>query len=204
MKDKESVFAILDSKDKLICHYEGLDDFSISVSANIPTEPQEGGTLMSYDKVRNPQEVSVSLIFGGNIQKQIKELRVLEQRINSTELFCVITPAALYKNMALVGLSMNRSNRSGGNLLVVDCTFQEVLSANLKRGKFKATNKKKTSGDKVDTGQQPNSFLADLTGASKGPALSSRKENEMKRKAKESNNGRREINVNQSVDYSDS
>lgn len=204
MKDKESVFAILDSKDKLICHYEGLDDFSISVSANIPTEPQEGGTLMSYDKVRNPQEVSVSLIFGGNIQKQIKELRVLEQRINSTELFCVITPAALYKNMALVGLSMNRSNRSGGNLLVVDCTFQEVLSANLKRGKFKATNKKKTSSDKVDTGQQPNSFLADLTGASKGPALSSRKENEMKRKAKESNNGRRKINVNQSVDYSDS
>lgn len=57
------VWAIVDENARPFCGYTALDGFEDNSTANVPTEPQENGALYAYDKVPQPSECSVSLLF---------------------------------------------------------------------------------------------------------------------------------------------
>ena len=63
------VWAIVDENARPFCGYTALDGFEDNSTANVPTEPQENGALYAYDKVPQPSECSVSLLFSVTIRR---------------------------------------------------------------------------------------------------------------------------------------
>lgn len=63
-------WAILDAKGNPICDYDSIDDLGEDTSAVVPVEPQENGALYAYDKVVQPQQITVTLLFSGDYAAQ--------------------------------------------------------------------------------------------------------------------------------------
>ena len=59
-------WAILDVKGNPICDYDSIDDLGEDTSAVVPVEPQENGALYAYDKVVQPQQITVTLLLSGD------------------------------------------------------------------------------------------------------------------------------------------
>lgn len=164
-------WAIIDEGGRPICDYSGLDSFEDSSDATVPMEPQENGQVYAYDKVPNPNEVSVSLLFSGDYVLQQAALNRLEQCRVGTELFTIVTPARVCSRMALVSYSTMRSATNGANMLEVTCRFQEIRNASVGQQTAVWQPKNATSAGTVNTGQkQPEgSFAADALGLNGRP-----------------------------------
>lgn len=155
-------WAILDKNGNPLCDYDSVDDFSEDVSASVPVEPQENGKLYAYDKVVQPQQIAVTLLFSGDYAAQEEAIAKIDAALNSVETYTVVTPTTVRSNMTLVGVSSTRSSSGGANLLSVDLTFQEVRSATV-GGKTAAWSpKKETGSNKVDCGKKQTTFLGGL------------------------------------------
>lgn len=159
----KDVWAILKSDGRQICDYTGLDDFQDNSAATVPTEPQENGQIYAYDKVTNPIEVGVSVLFHGDFTLQQEALSAIEAARSGTELFTIVTPARVYSRMALISYSITRSSTNGANSLSVDCRFQEIRNATIRSQTGVWSPKNPTSSDVVNTGQK--SLLGDLIGS---------------------------------------
>ena len=156
-----NTWAVLDSSDRPFCAYDSIDGFDDQASASVPTEPQENGRLYSYDKVLQPSEISVTLLFNGDYANQQAAMSLLTRHLASTALFTVVTPVRVMTNMTVVGLSRRQESTNGVNLLTVDVSFQEVRVATVQTGTVQWMPRNPTSNDEVDVGKK-SSFLRDL------------------------------------------
>ncbi len=155
-------WAILDKSGNPLCNYDSVDDFSEDANATVPVEPQENGKLYAYDKVAQPQQITVTLLFSGDYAAQEEAVAKIDAALNSVETFTVVTPTTVRSSMTLVGVSSTRSSSSGANLLSVDLTFQEVRSATV-GGKTAAWSPAKDTGaTKVNGGKKQTTFLGGL------------------------------------------
>ena len=158
-------WAILDKSGNPLCDYDSVDDFSEDAAASVPFEPQENGKLYAYDKVSQPQQITVTLLFSGNYAAQEEAIAKIDAALNSVETYTVVTPTTVRSNMTLIGVSSMRSSSSGANLLSVDLTFQEVRSATV-GGKTAAWSpKKETGANKVDCGKKQTSVAGGVVKA---------------------------------------
>lgn len=158
-------WAILDAKGNPICDYDSIDDLGEDVSAVVPVEPQENGALYAYDKVAQPQQITVTLLFSGDYAAQEAAIAKIDAALQGLEAFTVVTPTTVRSNMTLIGVSSMRSSSSGANLLSVDLTFQEVRSATV-GGKAAAWSpKKETGANKVDCGKKQTSVVGGVVEA---------------------------------------
>ena len=123
------VWAVIDDSGNPFCGYTALDGFEDNSVATVPTEPQENGALYAYDKVPNPSECSVSLLFSGDFLAQQAAVTKLEAYRQGTQLFRILTPAKVYSRMALVSYGYSRSAVNGANALEIHCDFREIVSA---------------------------------------------------------------------------
>ena len=87
------VWAVIDDSGNPFCGYTALDGFEDNSAATVPTEPQENGALYAYDKVPNPSECSVSLLFSGDFLAQQEAVTKLEAYRLGTQLFRILTPS---------------------------------------------------------------------------------------------------------------
>lgn len=158
----ESAWAVVDESGTKFVDYDGIDNLSDSASATIPTEPQENGQLYAYDKVPQPTDLTLTLLFGGDYSKQQRALAQIEEYRQSTALFTVVTPSRVVARMAVVGYSMTRSAQSGGNLLALDVTLQEVRSAGVGNKTAKWSPKNSSAADVSQEGKKQGSVLGDL------------------------------------------
>ena len=155
-------WAILDTKGNPICDYDSIDDLGEDVSAVVPVEPQENGALYAYDKVAQPQQITVTLLFSGDYAAQEAAIAKIDAALQGLEAFTVVTPTTVRSNMTLIGASSTRSSSGGANLLSVDLTFQEVRSANVGGGSVAWSPKKATGASKVDGGKRQTTLLGGL------------------------------------------
>lgn len=159
------VWAVIDDSGNPFCGYTALDSFEDYSAATVPTEPQENGALYAYDKVPNPSECSVSLLFSGDFLAQQAAVTKLEAYRQGTQLFRILTPAKVYSRMALVSYGYSRSAVNGANALEIHCDFREIVSAQV-GGKTviwspkSANDAGKTQTGKVQ-GKASGSILAD-------------------------------------------
>ena len=124
-------------------------------------EPQENGALYAYDKVAQPQQITVTLLFSGDYAAQEAAIAKIDAALRGLEAFTVVTPTTVRSNMTLIGASSTRSSTGGANLLLVDLTFQEVRSANV-GGSVAWSPKKATGASKVDGGKRQTRFIRGL------------------------------------------
>ena len=69
-QSNNATWAVVTASGQKICDYDSIDDFADDSSASVPTEPQENGALYAYDKVPQPNQISVSLLFSGDYSKR--------------------------------------------------------------------------------------------------------------------------------------
>jgi hypothetical protein len=108
-------------------------------SGTHPVEAPPGGTgsFAAYNKVNNPFDVSVrfavtggdsltAAVFGSRKDTRRSAIEALEDAVNSTDLFTVVTPDQVFESCSLERFDYRRESAGGVSMLVVDCAFMEI------------------------------------------------------------------------------
>ena len=164
----DEVWAIVDDSARPFCGYTALDNFEDKSEATVPTEPQENGALYAYDKVPQPSECSVSLLFSGDYQAQQEAISRLESYRKGTQLFRILTPSKVYSRMAVVSYGFTRAATNGANALEIHVDFREIRSAEVGGATVTWSPKSANAADKTQTGQAQGGLLADSLDTARG------------------------------------
>ena len=150
------------------------DDGSIKPHINtskVSNAPIERGSFASYNKVGDPFTVTVQMSKGsGGVFARGAFLGLLDTLANSTDLFLVITPEAVYPNMAITGYDYAREASDGARLLKVNIHLAEVRQVEVKYTKTKPDGAQaQQDGGKVQPKPMQNneSVLSVVRGAAK-------------------------------------
>ena len=133
-KEKVWGFAKPGSPDMAL-EVDSISEIEISQSADVPSHFVESGQLLAYNKIRQPQVVSLEVLIGnggsswklGSSLPRYEALDWFERKINSTETFDIIMPERKYYNCTLTKYAIRRDSRTGPSLLVIRCEFTEIL-----------------------------------------------------------------------------
>ena len=140
-------------------------------TSKVSNAPVERGSFASYNKVGDPFTVTVQMTKGsGGVFMRGAFLALLDALANSTDLFLVITPEAVYPNMAITGYDYTREASDGARLLKVNIHLAEVRQVTVKYTKTKSEGAQaQQDGGKVQPKPMQNneSILSKLYGAAK-------------------------------------
>ena len=140
-------------------------------TSKVSNAPIERGSFASYNKVGDPFTVTVQMTKGsGGVFMRGAFLALLDALANSTDLFLVITPEAVYPNMAITGYDYAREASDGARLLKVNIHLAEVRQVTVKYTKTKSEGAQaQQDGGKVQPKPMQNneSILSKLYGAAK-------------------------------------
>ena len=138
-------------------------------TSKVSNAPIERGSFASYNKVGDPFTVTVQMTKGsGGVFMRGAFLGLLNTLANSTDLFLVITPEAVYLNMAITGYDYAREASDGARLLKVNIHLAEVRQVEVKYTKTKPDGAQAQSdGGKVQPKpvQNNESILSKLYGS---------------------------------------
>lgn len=95
--------------------------------SKISNAPLEQGSFAAYNKVIEPYSVDVMMTKGsGGVAERSAFLALIDAFANSTDLYMVITPEAIYPNCNIIGYDYAREAGDGARLLKVNLHLQEV------------------------------------------------------------------------------
>jgi len=94
--------------------------------STISNYPQEQGAFGSYNKVQMPYRTTVTLVCGRNVAAREAFLAAIEAAKQSTNLYTVVSPEAVYQNANVVTYDYRRTTRNGAALLIVNLHIEEV------------------------------------------------------------------------------
>lgn len=94
--------------------------------ARIADYPVEGGGFQNYNKTLTPGEIRVTVTKGGTVDDRTAFMGVLNNLLESTDLFNVIAPDFAGINYNLTRYDFRRSAEAGAGLLTVELSCQEV------------------------------------------------------------------------------
>lgn len=138
-------------------------------TSKVSNAPIERGSFASYNKVGDPFTMTVQMTKGsGGVFMRGAFLGLLDTLANSTDLFLVITPEAVYPNMAITGYDYAREASDGARLLKVNIHLAEVRQVEVKYTKTKPDGAQAQSdGGKVQPKpvQNNESILSKLYGS---------------------------------------
>lgn len=97
--------------------------------SRISTYPQELGGFGSFNKVQAPYNATVQLVCGRSLADRELFLAEIEAAKQSTDLYTVVSPEAIYANANIVSYDVHRETRSGAALLKVNVHLEEVRIA---------------------------------------------------------------------------
>lgn len=93
---------------------------------NVSKYPMELGAFQSYNKVKEPFDIHVRMVVGGNTAHHKEFLDVLDALVAGIDLVDIITPDAQYTNANAISYDLHRTAQSGIGLLTVDVHFIEI------------------------------------------------------------------------------
>ncbi|OOF47584.1 hypothetical protein BKK52_08640 [Rodentibacter trehalosifermentans] len=95
--------------------------------SKISDAPTEKGSFASYNKVAEPYAVDVVMTkASGGVMERGAFLALLDTFANSTDLFMVITPEAIYPNCNITSYDYARSAGDGARMIKANIHLQEV------------------------------------------------------------------------------
>ena len=91
----------------------------VQSSSKISNAPVERGSFASYNKVIEPDSISVLMTKGsGGVTERGAFLALLDAFSNSADLFMVITPEAIYPNCNIIGYDYSREAGNGARMII--------------------------------------------------------------------------------------
>lgn len=101
-------------------------EVDVSADSRVSDYPVQTGSFVSYNKVANPNFITLRVTKDGSETSRVELLQWLEENKKDTTLFDILTPESRYSSMTLVGYRLSRSARSGAAMIVADTLWQEV------------------------------------------------------------------------------
>ena len=117
----------IDDKPAIAC--DGATTFDIHEESSISNAPQEGGKLLSYNKVKQPYSTHITLLKGGDDIERDKFIADLIRFKNDLKLLSIVTPDQVYTNCNIISVSIARNPDRGYLLVAADIGLQEVMIA---------------------------------------------------------------------------
>lgn len=125
--------------------------------SKVSDAPVERGSFTSYNKVIVPYTVDVLMTkASGGVLERGAFLGLLDTFANSTDLFMVITPEAIYPNCNIVGYDYSREAGDGARMIKANIHLQEIREVEVQY----TTTKTDTASPTKDAGS------VSMTGAS--------------------------------------
>ena len=108
---------------------DGATTVDVHFESSIANAPQEGGKLLSYNKVKQPYSAHITLIMGGDIIARDKFISDLLKYRDNLQLLSIVTPDHVYNNCNIVSVAFARNPDRGYQLISADVGLQEVMIA---------------------------------------------------------------------------
>lgn len=121
----ENVWGIYLDGDRVI-EADSLAAFDLRQDNPISDYQVEDGGFQSYDKVQLPTEIRVRVACGGDIAARQTFLQSIDAVMNTTDLYDVVTPEAVYPSYNFTHRDFRRSGDQGNGLIVVDLWLTQV------------------------------------------------------------------------------
>lgn len=120
-------WGIYDKDDKEVITPDSFVMFEYRGERRICDYPVEMGSFSSYNKVSVPYDIRMVVACNGQGETSREVfLQTLELMMESTELYSIATPDAVYPGANLIRIDYRRTSRNGVSLLLADLLFQEV------------------------------------------------------------------------------
>lgn len=100
--------------------------FGYAPEYRIADYPIEGGGFESYNKVAMPFQARVVMAKGGTLAERQSFHQAIEAIRGDRELYNVITPEAIYADVNVTRVELDRSQQRGAGMLVVELYLQEI------------------------------------------------------------------------------
>lgn len=102
------------------------NSFELTKETRISDFVVEKGSFATYNKVLLPAEPIVTLALQGLVSDRIVFLKALNDAIESTNLYSVVTPEVVYHNYSLERMNLVRRAERGATLLMVEISLKEI------------------------------------------------------------------------------
>ena len=144
-------YALTDSKGKKVIQPDGPGEFEMKGDSSVSTYPVEEGGFQSYNKVVTPEDLSLSLLCGGQGPMSRESFLAACTKLKSDPVVIqLVTPDRVFPYVTCTGMSYKKSARSGATLLTVNMTFKEVrvvATASFPKAKTDSGQAQKDGGD---------------------------------------------------------
>lgn len=153
---KFDAWGLLGPDDEKICDYEGVLEVVNNSSSQVLTEPIENGQLAAFNKVQQPESLSVTLSIGSDPTRQrtaISRLKQLKAGTGANFLCKMVTPSEVFENLSLESIGQTRATQSGATLLVVTLNFVQIRVVQVTSQQLQWSPKNPTSADPVNAGR---------------------------------------------------
>jgi len=108
---------------------DGATTVDVHYESSISNAPQEGGKLLSYNKVKQPYKAHITLLKGGDIIERDTFISALIRLRDDLQLLSVVTPDHVYSNCNITSVSFARNPDRGYLLIAAEIGLDEVLIA---------------------------------------------------------------------------
>lgn len=126
-------------------------DTEIIAESRVSNFPVERGSFASYNKVKIPKEVVVTLCITGTEGDRKKFLDSLQKAIEGTDLYSVQTPEKNYSDYTITKYKYKRSAETGLSILFVEIWLQEILQVDVTYSSAGATTSSTTNATATPT-----------------------------------------------------
>jgi hypothetical protein len=109
---------------------DGATTVDVHFDSSIANAPQEGGRLLSYNKVKQPYKAHITLLKGGDINERDAFIGALLQYRDNLQLLSVVTPDHVYNNCNITSVAFTRNPDRGYLLISAEIGLDEVMIAN--------------------------------------------------------------------------
>lgn len=146
-------YVLLNESEQQI-EFLGIMDQSVQNNSDVASYPMEKGGFSDFNKVQTPAELTFTLAFGDDPDKQRVAISMLERMQNSTELLTFVTPEKTWDNLTITGLTYRKISNDGVTVaLNVEVSFREVRFVSVETSKITIKSAKDPgSVSTVDTG----------------------------------------------------
>ena len=100
---------------------------------------------------RKLQKVTLANKLKVNGSEKEITLNQIPTKMNQNNFFDIYVPEVHYTNMTLVDYTVTRESRSGANLIIANCTFQEVRQVTFQYSTTSTSNSKNAQDQSVET-----------------------------------------------------
>lgn len=103
---------------------------TVNASSKIASHPVQGGAFASYNKVQESDKITLKVArsANGNNAKQLRKnfLEFLEKYKQGTDVYNIVTPHAVYKNMCLTAYNYRFESGGAVSMIVAELQLEEV------------------------------------------------------------------------------